>query len=485
MVEHVSSAGTYRSSLNQIENSEFGQVRSVDPKVKRKGKSCFCPIRYLMATLAFFGFANVYGMRVNFSITLVEMVAKRNVSTENGTWEVHQEFDWDRARQGLLLSSFFWGYIVTQLPGGLLASRFGGQKIYGFGILITSILTLLTPIVAKQGGYWWILTLRILEGFGEAVTYPSHAAFWSKWAPNLERTKLAGIGFAGSYAGTVIAMPLCGFLAEYLGWESIFYVFGAAGISWTIVWYALASEAPETNRFITEEESRYIITHRDDELESIDLKKVPWKQILTSKAVYAFIVAHFCETWGFYTLLTELPTYMKDVLKFDIQKSGFLSGLPYLILTIMVFVSSYIADVFRERKYLSTTYVRRIWIVIGYSAQAIFLLLTGFTQDASIAVTYLSLGVGLGGIGISSLMVNVLDISPKYSGILMGISNTIATIPGIVSPALSGIITSDKTLIEWRTVFYISSSLYLFGAAFFGAFASGEIQPWSKRSADS
>ena len=40
----------------------------------------------------------------------------------------------------------------------------------------------------------------------------------------------------------------------------------------------------------------------------------PWKSMMTSKPVWAIIVAHFAENWGFYTLLTGMPTFMKDVL---------------------------------------------------------------------------------------------------------------------------------------------------------------------------
>ena len=58
------------------------------------------------------------------------------------------------------------------------------------------------------------------------MTYPSIHAIWAKWAPPLERSRLAAVAFSGSYVGTVIALPLSGLLAENLSWESIFYVFG-------------------------------------------------------------------------------------------------------------------------------------------------------------------------------------------------------------------------------------------------------------------
>lgn len=76
------------------------------------------------------------------------------------------EFDWDEQTQGYILSAFFWGYVLTHIPGGLLAERFGGKQTLGLGILSTSVLTLLTPLAARAGP-WWLITVRFVEGLGE------------------------------------------------------------------------------------------------------------------------------------------------------------------------------------------------------------------------------------------------------------------------------------------------------------------------------
>jgi ACS family sodium-dependent inorganic phosphate cotransporter-like MFS transporter 5 len=68
--------------------------------------------------------------------------------------------------QGLILGAFFYGYIITQLPGGWLAERIGGKLLFGFGVFTTAVLTLLTPIAARADKYLFVV-LRILEGIGE------------------------------------------------------------------------------------------------------------------------------------------------------------------------------------------------------------------------------------------------------------------------------------------------------------------------------
>lgn len=174
---------------------------------------------------------------------------------------------------------------------------------------MTALLTLITPWAANMG-VGTLIAVRVVEGVFEGVTFPCIHAVWSRWSPPLERSRMASLAFAGNYAGTVVSMPLSGILAVKYGWESIFYVFGAIGCIWFVCWIIIVKKSPQEDPFITEEEKRYIVN-------SLGNRKVgevltpPWKQIFTSTAVWAIVASHFSENWGFYTLLTQLPTFLK------------------------------------------------------------------------------------------------------------------------------------------------------------------------------
>ena len=99
-----------------------------------------------------------------------------------------------------MLGAFFYGYVLTQLPGGYLASRFGGKLLLGGGVLCTSLLTLLTPIAARTS-FAFLIVVRILEGIGEGVTFPAMHAIWGAWAPAMERTRLTALTYAGLHLG--------------------------------------------------------------------------------------------------------------------------------------------------------------------------------------------------------------------------------------------------------------------------------------------
>lgn len=80
---------------------------------------------------------------------------------------VQGTYDWDETTQGLILSAFYYGYIITHVPGGMLAERFGGKHTLGLGIFSTALFTLLTPVTADTLGAWGLILLRFLMGLGE------------------------------------------------------------------------------------------------------------------------------------------------------------------------------------------------------------------------------------------------------------------------------------------------------------------------------
>lgn len=457
-----------------------------------------------------FAFINVYTLRVNLSVALVEMVnttylreleAHAALSDDNNT-KPHEVcpsdavqsnetipvadtgmFNWDTKQQGIVLAAFFYGYITTQIIGGVLAQKVGGKFLLLFGILWTAILTLLTPPLTIAGGFAAIVAVRVLEGIGEGITYPSMNAMLSKWAPPLERSIMATFIFAGAQAGTVIGMPVSGILCQWLGWESVFYVFGVIGVIWAIMWFFLTYNAPATHPRISAAEREFIES-------SLGGKKgkaapsslhVPWLALVKSLPLYALAISHFTCNWGYYTLLTCLPQYFKHVLHFDIKSNGLVSGAPYLAMWFIIMIAGYIADQLRTRKIMSTTNVRKVCNAIGFICPAICLVATGYVNcNAPLAVFLIITAVGLAGISFAGWSVNHLDLAPPYAGTLMGITNTLATMPGFIAPSVVGYITyRNQTAEAWRKVFYIAAAIYAFGTIFYGLFGSGEVQPWA------
>jgi len=476
------------------------EAQTKEIKDDKKSGSCMedgLPARYIMAFLAFFGFILNYMLRINMSIAIVAM-AKSNISTlpddgestvlhdhgygvSNSTME-DGEFNWDERTQSLIIGSFFWGYILTQIPGGRLAEIFGSKYIFGLSILFSGLATLAVPFLSEENPTK-LICLRVFIGILEGATYPSMHALLARWAPPMERSRLTSIVYSGSQAGTVITLPLGGFIISALGWRFIFYIMGLLPIVWTILWMYFVYDSPQTHPRISRKELEYLEVglNLSETKTKPQSYKVPWKSITTSGPFWAIVVSSLASGWGFWTLLTLLPTYMKNILQFDIKSNSLLSALPYIIMWIFGILFSFFVDYLRRISYLTTGGIRKLATIICLVLPAITLFIVTFMgYDRVATVALFTFGVGMSGGKYSAYLSNHIDIAPNFAGTLLGIANCFATIPGWLAPLTAASITNgEQTLEQWHKVFYIASLVYIFGCAFYLIFGSGEIQSWN------
>jgi len=176
-----------------------------------------------------------------------------------------------------------------------------------------------------------------------------------------------------------------------------------------------------------------------------------------------------------------LPRFMNDMFDMKMTHTGFLSALPYLLMAIIVQVAGYLADYGRVN-YASTTAVRKLFTCSAFITQSVFMITAAYVGMPWLALACLTISVGFGGFAWAGFSVNPLDIAPAYASVIMGLSNTIATIPGMLSPMFTGQMLHDgttSTIDEWRGIFSVSATIYLVGATLYAILASGELQPWA------
>lgn len=472
---------TYNETKDTQDGQSYSEDFSLDGDFRLNVTQCRCmPKRYVLAILSFFGFFNVYCLRVDLSVALVAMTNNHTrVKTDGTEYWVPAEFEWNSQLQGHILSAFYYGYLITQIPGGYIAARFGGKTLFGMAILFSAIFTLLTPMASRK--HWSLLFgLRFLEGLCEGCIYPAMYSIWSRWAPPVERAKLVTIPHSGSYSGSVAGTLIAGYLCELCGWAWVFYLFGLFALLWVVIWQIMVSDSPEDDRHISVQEKNMIVESlKEDQTSHLVKGPLPWCQIFTSMPFLAILVAHTCEGWGFNMLQTSLPKYLAEAMDFRISKSAEYTAIMYLVMGMTVFLAGQLSDCFRQNTWLTATMLRKSFTIIGFSFNAITFLISAQMTVAQYAVITLIIGAGIESLAWVGFGINHLDIAPRFASILFGITNTCATIPGILAPLLVGAITSTREKAAWDAVFYMSSFMFLVGAVFYGFFASAQRQSWA------
>ncbi|KAG0295574.1 hypothetical protein BGZ96_011427 [Linnemannia gamsii] len=161
------------------------------------------------------------------------------------------EFGYNKSQQGVILASFFFGYIITPILGGTLSDRYGGKTVLATGALVWTVFTLCTPLAAAMGLTWAVIA-RIGLGLGEGT-----------WIPPCERSKAVASVTACAYLGSVIALPTSSALVvSSWGWRSIFWLFGTLGLLWSIAWQIFGASDPLSSTLISENEVRWILQQK-------------------------------------------------------------------------------------------------------------------------------------------------------------------------------------------------------------------------------
>uniref|UniRef100_A0A0C9RW65 TSA: Wollemia nobilis Ref_Wollemi_Transcript_9588_2211 transcribed RNA sequence n=1 Tax=Wollemia nobilis TaxID=56998 RepID=A0A0C9RW65_9CONI len=409
------------------------------------------PKRWTIVVLCFFAFLLCNMDRVNMSIAILPMSA---------------EFNWSPATVGLIQSSFFWGYLLTQIAGGIWADKVGGKLVLGFGVIWWSIATMLTPVAAKIG-LPALLLVRACMGIGEGVAMPSMSNLLSRWIPVEERSRALALVYSGMYLGSVTGLAFSPTLIHNFGWPSVFFSFGSLGTVWFIAWQRNGYSSPLEDPNLRLEEKNLILgkSKPKERVESI-----PWRLLLSKAPVWALITSHFCHNWGTFILLTWMPTYYNQVLKFNLTESGLFCVLPWLTMALCANLGGWIADTLVSRG-LSITTVRKVMQSIGFLGPAFFLTQLSHVKSPAMAVLCMTCSQGSDAFSQSGLYCNHQDIGPRYAGVLLGLSNTAGVLAGVFGTAATGYILQHGS---WDSVFKVAVGLYLLGTVVWNVFSTGE-----------
>ena len=403
--------------------------------------------------MALFFLATVlcYVDRVSISVAIIPLAHDRG---------------YDGAAQGIILSAFFWGYLWPQLLGGWMSDRFGGRRVLAAGVAVWSIATLLMPPASIAFGL--LIAMRVLLGLGEGVNFPAIHSITARWVPAEERARVIALNFSGIHLGTVTAFLLSPMIIVAWGWPALFYIAGTIGVVWVVIWMWRTAETPETDPDITRDELATILAGRPD---ASHATAIPWGPILREPAVWAIAIAHLCNNFGFYILLLWLPTYLDKTFHLTLPRVGLFSLIPWISTFIFSNVAGWLADrMFRAGVRVVT--VRKTLQTVSFVGGALPLLLLPSVSTPVHAIALVTMSVACNGFGTGGFAANHLDIAPRYAGILMGISNTMATIPGIIGVAAAGFVL--RATGSFSAVFYVIAIVYLIGALGYAMWASGD-----------
>jgi D-galactonate transporter len=394
---------------------------------------------------------------------LVTYLDRVNISTAAPV--ISKEFGFDKITMGVIFSAFGWAYAMFQVPGGWLGDRFGARNVL---TVIVGYWSAMTAATAVAGGATSFMVLRFLFGMGEAGAFPVATRAMQLWYPRHERGFVQGVTHSASRLGAAIAPPIVVLIMTTLGWRSVFYICGAVGILWSVLWYFAYRDLPEEHALVNEAELKYIrgVDEKGNaKLADVAKKpKVPWSMMLKSPNMWAIMLAYFTYVYCLWIFLSWLPSYLVEFRHFTLLKVGFLASLPLVAGVVGDTVGGLTTD-----RLLAKTgnikFSRRVVAITGMLGCAVFIVPAALTEDAYIAVYCLTASMFFLECTIGPSWAVPMDIGGEVSGTVSGMMNMAGNFGGALSPIVFGVLVQFGS---WQAPFIVAASLLVVGAAIWG-----------------
>jgi len=343
--------------------------------------------------------------------------------------------------QGKMLSSFSLGYVSTQVIGGLLADKVGGKVVVFGATLLAGIATLATPMGSSVDEVW---AIQVLMGAFQGPLFPTSVVHLQKWCPQSERSWASTLLDSGIQVGAMIALPLSGAMAVYIGWQGTFHVYGALACGFGVLWLSLAEDDPQNCSYITDEELQFLndncakLAAAPNNNDKTEEQRMPVLAILSHPCIWAIYIAHFGFNFGAYFLINWSPTYLKEEFGIMPEHAALHLMLPqFSNLLVKVFVNQPLGKWLTASGF-SQLQCRRFFTVVPFVGCAFTFVLIHplkmFGLGPWCSTVLFTIFNGLNALHPAGFKANYMDVTAKNGGLVSGVGNTVATLGAYLGP---------------------------------------------------
>lgn len=380
--------------------------------------------------------------------------------------QMGREYHIDNTHLGWVFSAFLIGYATFQVPGGMLARRFGPRNVLTFGVIWWGIFTALTAAApaGAPAALLMLILIRIALGAGEAVMFPSANQFEERWIPTNERGRSNGIIFGGVGLGSALAPPLLTMIILRYGWHVSFWFCAVLGVLAGLVWYWAARNTPEEHPWVSAAEVRHIASGRGDEKgaaakgRTAKLRPTPWSRILTSRNIVAITGSYFTYGYVSWIFFSWFYIYLSEVRGLSLKTSAWYSMVPFLAMSVGCLLGGAASDWLA--KHVSDRAGRSYLPCFALVLTGVLLALGATAHSAVTASLVLAGGAGALYLSQSCYWSVTADFAGDCTGPVSGAMNMGGQIGGAVTASVTPLIAAH---FGWISSFLTAATLAVLG----------------------
>ena len=321
------------------------------------------------------------------------------------------------AEWGWVQSAFILSYGLMQIPMGALGDRFGHRKILAAIVLWWSAFTAFTGLA---GGLMSLLAIRFMFGIGEAGSSPCSTGVISRWFEKGEVGKAQGYVWAASRLGGALTPFVVIPVMMSVGWRVAFYLLGALGVVWAVVWYWYYRDAGDAIGSKV----------------SADSTKIAWGALLSNRQFWLICGMYFYYAFGSWFFFSWFPTFMELGRGFDKTELTYAVAVPFVMSMIGNIAGGHLTDRLTQRYGIKVG--RKALGSTSLAVSAVCMFLAAFIPGKMAVFVFLSLCFGIFDLMLPSAWALCIDLGKQHAGTLSGAMNTAGNIGGFCCGILFG-----------------------------------------------
>jgi MFS family permease len=391
---------------------------------------------------------------VAFTMTLAAVTYLDRVCISIVAPAIMRDLKLNAIQMSYAFSAFTLAYALFEIPTAWWADRIGSRRVLTRIVLWWSAFTMAT---AGALSYSALLIVRFLFGAGEAGAWPTAARVFTRWIPARERGRVQGMFFAGAHLSGGLTPMLVWYLATFLAWRAIFFVFGLIGVLWALAWSWWFRDEPRDHPSVGETERDLIESTRGLPPGHTD----PWRQVFRTRSLVPLCLQYFANTYGFYFFITWLPTYLAKSRGMASWSLAAFAGMP-LVLSVVADISGGLTtDALAARFGMR---IGRCCVgAVAYFLAGIAMVTGTFVSDGRLAGLLIAIGGAASMFTLAPAWATAIELGGRNSAVLSATMNTAGQIGGILSPIVLAYIVDRSG--NWSMPLHVLSGLYFIAAA--------------------
>lgn len=375
-------------------------------------------------------------MKVKYKVAVVVMICYLvawldRMAISMAVPAMMKELGWSATSVGTIMSAFFLGYALFQMPGGMLSDKIGPRKVITGALVWWSLFTGLTGAVSSFSA---MIVTRFLFGIGEGVFPGPVWKVIGNWFSKKDRATANSLILTTVALGPAITPLLVAPILGAYGWRTLFFILGLMGVGCVIISWLYISNTPQEHKSIPQSELDEHESERAADAQSGDkaLAKAFLGQLMASPAIWILFISVLTLTITIYGYLTWLPAYLTKVRGLSLAKVGIAASVPFFFASIGMALSGWLSD-----KFFSNN--RKILVIVSELLGAFFLYQFFNVADMATAQVYQCVAAFFLYMALGAIWtLPVLMIPEHLMGSGAGFVNTGGQIGGFVAPMAIG-----------------------------------------------